>query len=47
MLAIDTNVLVYAHRREAAEHDTAAAQLKVLVLKVRNSFEAPLRRHRH
>jgi toxin-antitoxin system PIN domain toxin len=30
MLAIDTNVLVYAHRREAAEHDAAAAQLKVL-----------------
>src|SRR5690606_23912250 len=28
--AVDTNVLVYAHRREPAEHDTARALLKAL-----------------
>ncbi len=27
MIAIDTNVLVYAHRRETAEHQVAAARL--------------------
>lgn len=30
MLAVDTNVLVYAHRREAAEHDRAAAVVRQL-----------------
>lgn len=27
MIAVDTNVLVYAHRKEAAEHDVAKARL--------------------
>jgi toxin-antitoxin system PIN domain toxin len=30
MLAVETNVLVYAHRREVAEHAAAAALLKSL-----------------
>lgn len=30
MLAVDTNVLVYAHRREAAEHPIAARLVKKL-----------------
>lgn len=30
MLAVDTNVLVYAHRREAPEHARALEQLQVL-----------------
>jgi toxin-antitoxin system PIN domain toxin len=30
MLAIDTNILVYAHRREAAEHDAARAVVREL-----------------
>ena len=30
MLAVDTNVLVYAHRREAAEHERAHEQVRVL-----------------
>jgi toxin-antitoxin system PIN domain toxin len=30
MIAVDTNVLVYAHRREAAEHETAKAKLAEL-----------------
>jgi predicted nucleic acid-binding protein len=30
MLAVDTNVLVYAHRREAPEHDAALALLRSL-----------------
>ena len=30
MNAVDTNVLVYAHRREAKEHDTAARTLRSL-----------------
>ncbi len=30
MLAVDTNILVYAHRREAAEHDKAFARMKAL-----------------
>lgn len=30
MLAVDTNVLVYAHRREAAEHDQAHQRLRLL-----------------
>jgi uncharacterized protein len=30
MLAVETNVLVYAHRRETAEHDAAAAVLRGL-----------------
>ena len=31
MLAVDTNVLVYAHRREATEHPAALARLRQLV----------------
>ena len=31
MLAVDTNVLVYAHRREVTEHPVAAARLQQLV----------------
>lgn len=30
MLAVDTNVLVYAHRREAREHAVAATRLRAL-----------------
>jgi toxin-antitoxin system PIN domain toxin len=30
MLAVDTNVLVYAHRREAAEHDRASTLVRDL-----------------
>jgi uncharacterized protein len=30
MLALDTNILVYAHRRETAEHDAAMATLRSL-----------------
>jgi uncharacterized protein len=30
MIAVDTNVLVYAHRREAKEHPVAAGQLAAL-----------------
>src|SRR5438270_13297253 len=30
MLAVDTNVLVYAHRREAAEHAQALERLRAL-----------------
>lgn len=30
MLAVDTNILVYAHRREAREHDAASAVLRSL-----------------
>jgi toxin-antitoxin system PIN domain toxin len=30
MIAVDTNVLVYAHRREAHEHESAAARLAEL-----------------
>lgn len=30
MLAVDTNILVYAHRREAAEHSVALQRLKHL-----------------
>jgi len=30
MIAVDTNVLVYSHRREAAEHKTAAGLLRSL-----------------
>jgi toxin-antitoxin system PIN domain toxin len=30
MLAVDTNVLVYAHRREAAEHELAAGVVREL-----------------
>jgi hypothetical protein len=30
MLAVDTNILVYAHRREAAEHATATALIRSL-----------------
>ena len=30
MLAVDTNVLVYAHRREASEHDVALALVRTL-----------------
>lgn len=30
MIALDTNVLVYAHRREVAEHDRAAALIRTL-----------------
>ena len=30
VLAVDTNILVYAHRREAAEHDAAMAALRSL-----------------
>jgi toxin-antitoxin system PIN domain toxin len=30
MLAVDTNVLVYAHRREAAEHDVAYEVIRSL-----------------
>jgi uncharacterized protein len=30
MIAVDTNVLVYAHRREAREHSTAARRLAEL-----------------
>lgn len=30
MIAVDTNVLVYAHRREAREHDAAASLLRGL-----------------
>lgn len=30
MLAVDTNILVYAHRREAAEHRQAAQRLRAL-----------------
>jgi uncharacterized protein len=30
MIAIDTNILVYAHRREASEHGVAAALLREL-----------------
>jgi toxin-antitoxin system PIN domain toxin len=28
MLAVDTNILVYAHRKEAAEHESAAAVVR-------------------
>jgi uncharacterized protein len=31
MLAVDTNVLVYAHRREATEHAVALAKMRQLV----------------
>ena len=34
MLAVDTNVLVYAHRREAREHKAAAALLQELAASV-------------
>ena len=30
MIAVDTNILVYAHRRESREHQTAAAVLRQL-----------------
>ncbi len=30
MIAVDTNILVYAHRREAAEHDLAKATIERL-----------------
>jgi toxin-antitoxin system PIN domain toxin len=30
MLAVDTNILVYAHRREAAEHEKCAALVREL-----------------
>ena len=30
MIAVDTNVLVYAHRREASEHEAASAKLAEL-----------------
>ena len=30
MIAVDTNVLVYAHRREVREHDVALARLRAL-----------------
>lgn len=30
MIAVDTNVLVYAHRREAAEHDAALERVRTL-----------------
>lgn len=30
MIAVDTNVLVYAHRREVREHDAALARLRAL-----------------
>lgn len=30
MLAVDTNILVYAHRREAPEHDAAMAAVRSL-----------------
>lgn len=30
MLAVDTNILVYAHRREAPEHDAAAEVVRAL-----------------
>jgi toxin-antitoxin system PIN domain toxin len=30
MLAVDTNILVYAHRREAAEHTSAAQVIRAL-----------------
>ncbi len=30
MIAVDTNILVYAHRRESAEHDTAARVVRTL-----------------
>ena len=30
MLAVDTNVLVYAHRRESAEHEAARLRLETL-----------------
>ncbi len=30
MIAVDTNVLVYAHRREVAEHDIAVAAMRSL-----------------
>ncbi len=30
MIAVDTNVLVYAHRKEAAEHATAYARVRAL-----------------
>lgn len=31
LLAVDTNILVYAHRREVAEHAAAASVLRTLV----------------
>jgi len=37
MFALDTNVLVYAHRREVAEHD-AARDLWQAELSTRNPF---------
>ena len=30
MIAVDTNILVYSHRREAAEHRVASATLRAL-----------------
>ena len=40
MIAVDTNVLVYAHRREATEHTAAAARLAELASS-RNAWAIP------
>ena len=40
MIAVDTNVLVYAHRREATEHAAAAAKLAELASS-RNAWAIP------
>ena len=40
MIAVDTNVLVYAHRREASEHAAAATKLTELASS-RNAWAIP------
>jgi toxin-antitoxin system PIN domain toxin len=40
VIAVDTNVLVYAHRREATEHTAAAAKLAELAT-ARNAWAIP------
>src|SRR5262249_8709645 len=37
LIAVDTNILVYAHRREVKEHDQALALLKTLAAKKERS----------